>query len=319
MLALSAGDVERLLTIERCIPAMRTAMAQVSRREVVLPLRQFMAVPEVPGKLGLMPGYIANPPVFGVKIVSKYQRPAGDPHGSHVGALMLFDASDGLPLALIEGGSLTAIRTAAASALATDILARPDARTLAVLGTGEQARRHIEAMRLVRSIDQVRVWGRDAERARAFAAANGAEAVATAEAAVSNVDIVCTTTSAAEPILEGCWLQPGAHVNLVGSAIPTTAEADVELVARGAFYVDYREAALAQAGELRRAIEAGAVTEGHIRGEIGEVLIERVSGRQSEQEITVYKSLGVTAQDLAAGHLALSLAREQRAGQALEL
>jgi len=318
MLVVPAADVERLLTIERCVPAMRAAMAQVSRREVVLPLRQFMGVPDTAGKLGLMPGYIADPPLFGVKVVSKFPRAAGDPHGSHVGAVMLFDARDGLALALIEGGSLTAIRTAAASALATDLLAKPDARTLAVLGTGEQARRHVEAVRLVRPIERAIVWGRDPGRTRAFADAVGAEPAASVEAAVAAADVVCTTTSAAEPILAGRWLKPGAHVNLVGSAIPTTAEADVDLVARAAFFVDYREAALAQAGELRRAIETGAVGEDHVRAEIGDVLLGRATGRRGD-EITVYKSLGVTAQDLAAGHVVWRAAAAAGLGTEVEL
>ncbi|MCA3255088.1 MAG: ornithine cyclodeaminase family protein, partial [Alphaproteobacteria bacterium] len=176
MLVLTAADVERLLDIPACIPAMRSAMAQVSDGRALMPLRQFMAVPGAPGKLGLMPGWLAEPPRFGVKIVSKYVRPPGDPHGTHVGGVMLFDAATGLALALIEGGSLTAIRTAAASALATDLLARPGPAVVAVLGAGEQARRHVEAMRAVRLVSEVRVWARDPARAAAFAAEVGGEA-----------------------------------------------------------------------------------------------------------------------------------------------
>lgn len=319
MRVLAGADVERLLTFDRAIAAMRSAMIQVSRREVVLPLRQFMAVPGVAGKLGLMPGYIADPPLFGAKLVSKFERAPGDPNGSHVGAVMLFDARDGLPVALIEGGSLTAIRTAAASALATDVLSRRDARTLAVLGAGEQARRHVEAMRAVRPIERVRVWSRDAGRCAAFAASVGGEAAASVEAAVGDADIVCTTTSASEPILAGAALPEGVHVNLVGSAIPTTAEADVELVRRGIFFVDYREAALAQAGELRRAIDAGVVDAGHIRGEIGEVLLGTAEGRPDAAAATVYKSLGVTAQDLSAAAALMEAAEAEGAGLTLSL
>lgn len=314
MLVLTAADVERLLTIPACIPAMRSAMAQVSDGRALMPLRQFMAVPEAPGKLGLMPGWLAQPPRFGVKVVSKYVRPPGDPNGTHVGAVMLFDAATGLAIALVEGGSLTAIRTAAASALATDLLARPGPGTLAVLGAGEQARRHVEAMRAVRPVTEVRVWARDPSRSAAFADAVGGRALPTVEAAVAGAGIVCTTTSAAEPILEGRWLAPGAHVNLVGSAIPTTAEADVALVAASRFIADSRAAALAQAGELRRAIEAGAVTEAHIAAEIGEVILGRAAGRTREDEITVYKSLGVSAQDIAAADLLVGLARAVGAG-----
>jgi ornithine cyclodeaminase len=321
MLVITAAEVETLLPMTAAIEAMRSAMTQVSQRQVVLPLRQFMAIPDAPGKLAVMPGYIADPPLFGVKTVAKYSHPPGSPHGSHVGIVQLFDAETGLLLAIIEGGTLTAIRTAAASALATDTLARPDARRLAIIGTGEQARRHVTAMAAVRPIDHVSVWGRDPGHALSFAASLDlpARVAATVESAVADADIVCTTTPAAEPILFGKTLRPGTHVNLVGSAIPTTAEADVALVALSEFYVDYREAALAQAGELRNALAAGAVTPAHIRGEIGEVLLGCSPGRSSAEAITVYKSLGVTAQDLAAGAHVLDAARAQGLGQAINL
>lgn len=321
MLVITAAEVEALLPMPLAIETMRRAMTQVSERRTVLPLRQFMEIPDAPGKLAVMPGYIADPPCFGVKTVAKYIHPPGSPHGSHVGIVQLFDAGTGLLLAIIEGGSLTGIRTAAASAMATDALARPEARRLAILGTGEQARRHVVAMAAVRPIDHVSIWGRNAANALAFAASLDlpARACATVEAAVADADIVCTTTPAVEPILFGAVLRPGTHVNLVGSAIPTTAEADVALVAASDFYVDYREAALAQAGELRNAIAAGAVTADHIRGEIGEVLLGLAPGRSSAEAITVYKSLGVTAQDLAAGDAVLRAARAAGAGQTILL
>jgi ornithine cyclodeaminase len=321
MLVITAAEVEALLLMPAAIEVMRRAMIQVSERRTVLPLRQFMAIPDAPGKLAVMPGYIADPPVFGVKTVAKYTHPPGSPHGSHVGIVQLFDAETGLLLAIIEGGTLTAIRTAAASALATDTLARPDARRLAIIGTGEQARRHVTAMAAVRPIDHVSVWGRNPAHALAFAASLDlpARVAATVESAVADADIICTTTPAAEPILSGAALRPGSHVNLVGSAIPTTAEADVALVARSEFYVDYREAALAQAGELRNAIAAGAVTADHVRGEIGEVLLGLAPGRSSSEAITVYKSLGVTAQDLAAGAFVLDAARAQGLGRDISL
>lgn len=321
MLVITAAEVEALLPMPAAIEVMRRAMIQVSERRTVLPLRQFMAIPDAPGKLAVMPGYIADPPVFGVKTVAKYTHPPGSPHGSHVGIVQLFDAETGLLLAVIEGGTLTAIRTAAASALATDTLARPGACRLAIIGTGEQARRHVTAMAAVRPIDHVSVWGRNPAHALSFAASLDlpARVAATVESAVADADIICTTTPATEPILFGAALRPGTHVNLVGSAIPTTAEADVALVARSEFYVDYREAALAQAGELRNAIAAGAVTADHVRGEIGEVLLGLAPGRSDAAAITVYKSLGVTAQDLAAGAHVLDAARAQGLGRAISL
>lgn len=321
MLVISAAEVEALLPMPVAIEAMRSAMIQVSKRQVVLPLRQFMPIPDAPGKLGLMPGYIAEPPLFGVKTVAKYVHPPGSPHGSHVGIVQLFDANTGLLLAIIEGGSLTAIRTAAASALATDALARPDATRLAILGTGEQARRHVAAIMAVRDITHVSVWGRSAAHAIAFAAEIDlpVTAAATVASAVADADIVCTTTPAVDPILFGAMLRPGTHVNLVGSAIPTTAEADNDLVARSEFYVDYREAALAQAGELRNAIAAGAVGPAHIRGEIGELLLGQVPGRSSADAITVYKSLGVTAQDLTAADVVFRAASAAGIGHEIAL
>jgi ornithine cyclodeaminase/alanine dehydrogenase-like protein (mu-crystallin family) len=321
MLVITAAEVEALLPMPAAIEVMRRAMIQVSERRTVLPLRQFMAIPDAPGKLAVMPGYIADPPVFGVKTVAKYTHPPGSPHGSHVGIVQLFDAETGLLLAIIEGGTLTAIRTAAASALATDTLARPGACRLAIIGTGEQARRHVTAMAAVRPIDHVSVWGRNPAHALSFAASLDlpARVAATVESAVADADIICTTTPATQPILFGAALCPGSHVNLVGSAIPTTAEADVALVARSEFYVDYREAALAQAGELRNAIAAGAVTADHVRGEIGEVLLGLAPGRSDAAAITVYKSLGVTAQDLAAGAHVLDAARAQGLGRAISL
>jgi ornithine cyclodeaminase len=325
MLVLTRSEVTRLLPIPACIEVMRDAMMQVSRRQVVLPLRQFMPVPETKGKLGLMPGYIAAPASFGVKIVSKYERPPGSPHGTHVGAVMLFDAEHGLPLALLEGGTLTAIRTSAASALATRTLARPDASRLAIIGCGEEAHYHLQAMLAVRPIREIVVWGRSREKADAFIAHQDIPAqasirtAATVQEALSSADLVCTVTSAATPILEGAWIRPGTHLNLVGSAIPTTAEVDSTTVTRSRFYVDYREAALAQAGELLTAIKAGLVTPEHIVGEIGDVLNGTKPGRQSADEITVYKSLGITAQDLAAAHAVYAAAKAQGVGHEIDL
>jgi len=309
---------------------MAGAMRATSARNCVLPLRQFMAIPDRPGKLGLMPGYLgaagsADPARFGVKIVSKFERPPGDPHGTHVGAVLLFDAVTGLPLALLEGGTLTAIRTAATTALATETLARADAEHLLVIGSGEEARYHIPALLGVRRFRRLTVWARRLEQAeRLLADLQLPATLATAVAAdlsqaVAQADVICTVTSAKEPILRGAWLVSGTHLNLVGSAIPTTAEVDSAAVARGRFYVDYLDAARAAAGELLAAIRAGIVDESHVVGELGEVLLGRRPGRSSAEEITIYKSLGVTTQDLAAAEVAYRLARERRLGREIDL
>jgi ornithine cyclodeaminase len=313
---------------------MREAMMAVSRGDVSLPIRQFMPVPGASGKLALMPGSLGTAgkgaaASFGIKLVCKYDRPPidgkPDPLGTHVGMVLLFDSAKGVPLALVEGSSLTAIRTSAASALATDMLARKDATRLAIIGNGEQAMRHIAAMQQVRAIEHVTVWGRDPERAAQFAAEASArcalrvEPAASAAEAVADADIICTTTSAAEPVLHGVDLKPGQHLNLVGSAIPTTAEVDHEAVRCSRFYVDYRPAAMAAAGELLKAIAAGMVDEGHIVAEIGEVAADPTRGRTSPAEITSYKSLGVAAQDLAAAHAIWSAALAEGSGHEVDL
>jgi ornithine cyclodeaminase len=326
-------DIESLLGYPACIDEMQRAMIATSQRNCVLPLRQFMPVPGRPGKLGLMPGYLGgDDECFGVKIVSKFERPPGDPHGSHVGAVMLFAAATGLPLALIEGGTLTAIRTAAMTAAATDALARADARHLLVVGAGEEAWHHARALRCVRPFETVTVWARNRERAAQLVARLADDAVGTSTdpgpswqvaddlpAAFALADVVCTVTSAKAPIVRGEWCRPGQHLNLVGSAIPTTAEVDDLTVSRARFFVDYREAAMAAAGELLGAISRGVVGESHVLGEIGEVFAGLRSGRIAEDDITLYKSLGVTTQDLAAAMRLLREAGRVGAGRELDL
>ncbi len=302
MKILTASEVEQLLPMPTAIDLMRDAMRQVSAGATLLPLRHFLTIPGTEGKMVVMPGYVAEPASFGVKFVSKFPRAAGDRHGTHVGAVLICGADDGLPLALMDGAMLTAIRTAAASAMATDVLARRDAKTLLVLGAGEQARRHVEALRHVRTFERVEIWSRTTEHAERLAEVVDATPVADFDAAVSTADVICTTTSATKPILRGAALSAGTHVNLVGAPVATSAEADSEVVRRSRFFVDYRAAAEAAAGEYLDAVAAGIVDKGHLAGEIGDVLLGRLAGRRSDEEITVYKSLGVTAQDLVAAH-----------------
>jgi ornithine cyclodeaminase/alanine dehydrogenase-like protein (mu-crystallin family) len=340
MRTLTRSQVEQALPFHACMQAMREAMQRTSAGECTLPLRQFMPIPERAGKLGLMPGYLGgDADCFGVKIVSKYERPANDPHGSHVGAVMIFEAATGLPVGLLEGGALTAIRTAAMTAVATDALARNDARTLLMVGTGEEAWTHARALQYARPFTHLRLWGRSPHHAEAlqerlqhwrvsqeqagdrhFAGSTPEiEVVHDLPSACKEADVICTVTSAKTPFFQGAWLSAGTHVNLVGSAVATTAEADTEVVSRSRFFVDYRPAALAAAGELLTALNEGRVTESHIAGEIGEVLSDPRGGRQAPTDITVYKSLGVTTQDLAAALLALNYARELGIGEDLLL
>ena len=325
MKIIAQSQVEAHLPMDECIEAMRAVMKAVSAGRTHLPIRQFMPVSGADGKLAIMPGVIDDPWCFGIKLVCKYQRAPDSPLGSHVGMVLLFDAGEGVPLAMIEGSALTGIRTAAASALATDLLARADASRLLILGCGEQARRHITALRCVRDIQSVTVWGRDVQRAREFAAdAEAREGIpvrVTEDVAASlpEADLVCTVTASPNPILSGDDVAPGTHVNLVGAAVPTSREVDSRCVERSRFYIDYRPAALAAAGELLTAIEEGVVGEDHIVAEIGDVAAGNAAGRGGAGEITVYKSLGVAAQDLAAAHLLYTRAIERGFGSDIEL
>ncbi len=324
MLVLNRAAVAASLTHADCVDLMDGAMQAVTRRDVEMPLRQFMAVPDTKGKLGMMPGYLGKTDqadaVFGIKIVSKFPRAPESPHSSHVGAVMVFDVEDGLPIALMDGSELTAIRTSATTALATRTFARKDATSLTLFGAGEEARHHIQAILSVRPIERIIVWARNADRAQAFADEQelpdgvSISVEPDAETAAREAEILCTVTSSPEPILKGAWLSPGVHVNLVGAAVRAAAEADTEVVTRSKFFVDYIPSAVEQAGELVNAIEAGLVTADHIAGEIGAVLSGDVPGRQSDADITVYKSLGVAAQDLAAAVAAAKTAGDKGIG-----
>ena len=297
-------EVARRLTYEVCIPIVRDAMIAFSCGETKQLLRSIMSLSE--GRLfGVMPGAMGAHAPFGAKLISVFHGNFSKGIQSHQGVVVLFDPESGAPVCIVHAGEITAIRTAAASAVATDVLARKDARQMALLGYGEQAQTHARAISKVRKIETITVWGRSAERARAFAESMQAElrvparAAADVRDAVAEADIICTVTSAPEPILKGAWVRPGTHVNVVGSSYAGPAEIDHDLVVRSRFIVDSREGVLAQGAEFLRAKAAGLIGDDHIAGEIGEVLAGRVEGRRSADEITIYKSLGHVVQDLA--------------------
>lgn len=309
LLIVSGADVRRALPMSDCIEAVDRAMRAFSSGGADVPLRTILQLPGGRNFFGVMPGYLGDPVGLGAKIITVF--PDNPQHGlsSHIGLVVLFDTEIGFPLAVMDAAQITAIRTAAASAVATRALARKDACHLAILGTGEQAVTHLESISKVRPLRTVRIWGRTREKAEHFAKEQGArlsvriEVSATAEEAVQSADIVCTVTGSHEPVLKGAWLQKGAHVNLVGSSRLNSREADDDVVAAARFYVDSRTSARAEAGELKHASDAGRVGANHIRGEIGEVLGGGVVGRTGNDDITVYKSLGVAAQDMAAAHV----------------
>jgi ornithine cyclodeaminase len=274
--------------------------------------------------LGNMPGYLGEPECFGVKLVSLIPRNKPPRYSSHLGLVLLFEVEHGQPVALLDAAEITAIRTAAASGLATRLLARPQASDLAILGAGEQARSHLEAMLSVRKLRRIRVWARDDRKATAFAESEGAkhgvsiEVSGTPRDAVDGAEIICTVTKAREPILNGEWLAPGSHLNVVGSSVATAAEIDTAAVVRSRFFVDYRSSTIAEGGEYLRALRAGVITPEHIRAEIGEVANGSKVGRTSPEEITLYKSLGIAPQDLASAHFVLHRARERGIGQVID-
>ena len=297
-------EVARRLTYEVCIPIVRQAMIQFSRGETKQLLRSL--IPLSDGRVfGIMPGAMGDHAPFGAKLISVFPENFARGIQSHQGLVILFDPESGAPVCAVHAGEITAIRTAAASAVATDALARKDARRLALLGYGEQAQTHARAIRKVRSLESIVVWGRSPERAQAFARRMQMEfrllvtPAATAQEAVADADIICTVTSAPEPILNGEWVRPGTHVNVVGSGYAGPAEIDNDLVVRSRFIVDSREGVLHQGAEFLRAKQAGLIGDDHIVAEIGEVLAGQIEGRCSADEITVYKSLGHIVQDLA--------------------
>jgi ornithine cyclodeaminase/alanine dehydrogenase-like protein (mu-crystallin family) len=317
-------EVRQLLPMPECVELMHRTMIAVAERRVVLPLRSVMVMPGGLGMLGNMPGYLADPECFGVKLVSLIPRNKPPKYSSHLGLVLLFEAEHGCPVALLDAAEITAIRTAAASGLATRLLARQDAGDLALLGAGEQARSHLDAMLAVRSLRRIRVWARDPGKAAAFALAEGARHRVTIETspsvqeAVAGADIICTLTKAREPILLGEWLSPGVHLNIVGSSIATTAEIDTPAVVKARFFVDYRESTVNEGGEYLRALKAGAITPDHILGEIGEVANGSKPGRCAPADVTLYKSLGIAPQDLASAHHVFEKARAAGLGQVID-
>jgi ornithine cyclodeaminase/alanine dehydrogenase-like protein (mu-crystallin family) len=304
---IDAEAVFRALPMADCIDAMADAMAAVSRGQVVSPQRIIMPLVDHTGFLAAMPGSIGVPLSYGAKVVSVH--PANPAAGRPLvqGVVLLFDPATGALAAAIDGAAITALRTAAVSGLATRLLAREDARTLGVLGYGVQARMHIDAVLAVREIDRIVVWGRSLEKAEAFAseirlAIQVDVAVADDASKAGGCDIVCAVTGASTPVLLNEHVAPGAHINLVGAHTQQTREADSALVVRARTYVDQRSAALAEAGDIVIPISEGLLSADHILAEIGELVENASYGRQHRDDITLFKSVGLVAQDLVAAH-----------------
>jgi alanine dehydrogenase len=306
VLIVNQSEVRRLLPMDECMDVMAGALAAVARGEAILPLRPILWLPERVGALAMMPGYLANIDAVGLKVITVFPGNHGTKYDSHQGAVLLFETTHGQLLALMDASAITAIRTAAVSGVATRLLARGDAQSLAILGSGVQAKTHLAAMMQSRSITSVRVWSRDAGHAQQFAQRESLRhgipvtPTPTVQEAVAEAGIICTTTAAREPILRGEWIAPGTHVNAVGASVPSARELDSAAVAGARLYVDRRESTLNEAGDFLLPKKEGAIGDDHIVGEIGELLLGNVEGRRTSDEITLFKSLGLAVEDLAA-------------------
>lgn len=323
LLVLGADAVRALLPMPRCIDLMGEALAGLARGEGLNPLRSGHRLPGGNGLIATMPGSIGGD--FGAKVISVFPGNRSVGLESHQGVIVLFEGAHGRPVAVVDAAAVTAIRTAAVSGLATRTLARPEASRLAILGSGTQARTHLEAMLAVRAIRSVRAWSPTRDHLEAFArdAAErwslDVEVAASAQVAVEGADVVCTVTASAEPVLRGAWLGAGTHVNAVGSSVASAVELDPDAVARSRFFVDRRESALNESGDLLAAIRAGVVDESHIVAELGDLLAGSAPGRATDDEITVFESLGLAVEDLAAAAEVVREAKQHGIGSTVEL
>jgi ornithine cyclodeaminase/alanine dehydrogenase-like protein (mu-crystallin family) len=320
VLILSHDDVLSALSPEECADAMAAVLAAHARGEALMPLRSVAHFDGAAGFMGLMPAWRGGAePAFALKSICIMPGNPARGLDAHQGTVTLFDGSTGAPTAILDASAVTAVRTAAVSAVATRTLAREDARVLAVLGAGVQARAHLRALSTVREFAEVRVYARSPEHARALAD-GGATVASSAEEAVRGADVVVLATSAREPVVSHEWLAAGAHVNAIGASVASSRELDVDTVAASALFCDSRESLRNEAGEFRLAIEQGAITgEDHVRAELGEVLAGMAAGRTSPEELTLFRSLGLAVEDLGAAETAVARARELGLGVEVEL
>ena len=319
VLVLSEHDVRRLLDMEPCIEAMTEVLASLARGELFQPLRSIARPPEASSLLGLMPAYRGGAaPAYALKEIVVVPTNPARGLDTHMGGVLLHDGETGDLIAVMNASPVTEIRTAAVSAVATRALARPDAQRVAILGAGAQARGHVHAMRAVLDDPEIRIWSRRLEAAEELAAETGASVSPSPDAALFGAEVVCTTTAATEPIVEKRWLARGAHVNAVGSCFPTARELDAETVAHSSFFTDRRESCLNEAGDYILAAAEGAIGPDHIKAELGEVLAGMHPGREHEDELTVFESLGIAVEDLASAELVVRRAREQGVGSEVD-
>ena len=303
-LFINKEKIASLLPMEECIEVMEKMFRSLAAGECLQPLRNIMRLPDGSGVLGMMPGHAAKLGVMGIKVISVFHanKEAGFP--SHQGIVMLFDAKNGQPLMLFDALEITAIRTAAASAVATKLLSRENSATLAIIGSGEQAQRHIEAMLLVRNIKHINLWSRNENNAKHLVNELSAEynipihIKKNVQQAVEHADIICTVTASKEPVVMGDWIAAGTHINAVGSSTAATRELDTTAIVRSKLFTDRYESLFNEAGDFLIPKKEGAVTDEHAKAEIGEILSRAKKGRENDEEITVFKSLGIAAEDI---------------------
>ncbi len=325
LLILNHSEVEQLLLMDQCIVAMEEALSALARGEAAQPLRTIFKPDRVKGVMAMMPAFRAgDSPVFGLKAICVFPGNATTGLDAHQGGVMLFHGETGVPLALVNASAITAIRTAAVSALATRVLARADAIELAIIGAGVQARAHLTAIACVRPLKRARIASGSFESAQKFAKAMQprfsfpVEPVETAEAAVRGADLIVTATTAREPVVQREWILPGAHINAIGTYSPNAREIDTATMAAATLFCDARESVLNEAGDYLLAAKEGAIGPDHIRAELGEVLIKAHPGRTSRDEITLFKSLGLAIEDLAAAAYVYRKAEQETAGTWVE-
>jgi ornithine cyclodeaminase len=327
VLVLDQRDVIRLLPMAECMEEMEGALKALSDGDANMPLRTIVWLPERVGALASMPAALGSGAggAMGVKAISVFPGNLGTGLDSHQGVVLLFEMERGRLLSISDATAITAIRTAAVSGVATGTLARQDAGDLAILGSGTQARTHLEAMLLARPLRRVRIWSRRGENAALFAQDASArhglavEACPSAKDAVAGADLICTVTASVHPVLMGEWLSPGVHVNAVGAVGPVARELDTAAVARSRLFVDRRESAQSEAGEFVQARDEGVIGPEHIQGELGDVLQGKVAGRVSPEEITVFRAVGLAVEDVAAARHVYHRAVEEGAGVWVEL
>lgn len=318
VLILGDDEVRELLDMESCIAAMEGVLAALARGELLNPLRTIMVAPTRRG-MGLMPSWRGgDDPVFALKeivVAPSNSRIGLDPHQ---GAVLLHDGTTGKLRGILNASAVTEIRTAAVSAVATKLLARGTPRQVAILGSGVQGRSHVEAMRTIAPDCEIRIWSRTAANAEALALEGHLHVAASAREAIEGADVVCTCTSAKEPILELGWLAAGQHLNVVGSSVRSAREVDSATMAAASLFVDRRESTVNEAGDYLVPASEGLIGPDHIRAELGEVLVGTHPGRTSTEEITLFKSLGIAVEDLASAELCLARARERGIGVEVE-